>query len=64
MAKNMNSVPKVDKTARNQAKKIPTASMGTGNPGAMVYGPGRAQTNATNPATTTGKPGINKGRRS
>ena len=57
------NIPKVDKTVRNQTKKVPTAPSGIGNPGSMPFGPGQVQTNPHNDSTTTGKPGINRGRR-
>lgn len=56
-------IPKSDKTAKNQTKKVPVAPSGVGNPGSMPFGPGRVQSNPHNDSTTTGKPGINKGRR-
>jgi len=58
-----NSLPKVDRTARNQTKKVPVPGPGVGNPGSMPFGPGPVQANPTNQSVTTGKPGINKGRR-
>lgn len=64
MAKrNNNDVPRVDKTGRNQAKKVPVPGPGVGNPGSMPFGPGAVSTNSHNDSVTTGKPGINKGRR-
>lgn len=60
----MNNVPKVDKTVRNQTKKIPVPpSVGMGNPATPIYGPGKVATAPLHPAVTTGKPGVNRGRR-